>query len=227
MSKKFKEHLHYFPHDFNTSINFLEDIELPKIVINEKAYMDMIYITSQSNNNEISWLGSVDKVNNVYIIDNIYLFEQTVSSTTTLITPNSIVKLGTEMLKAGMIKEVNKLRFWGHLHPGNSTSPSKDDNDTMDILRKRCKDYFIRGIFGRKGKAEFSLFDYSKGIWFNDVEWNFYRNENVERRDVIKKLIEEKVKKEIITFPSFGGYWQGETEHDIKDHIFKQGHYYH
>ena len=35
-------------------------------------------------------------------------------------------------------------------------------------------DYFIRGIFGRNGRAEFTFFDYRSGLRWNDVSWSMY-----------------------------------------------------
>ena len=228
MSKKFKSAEYYFPHDFETNVTVLRNVILPEIIITESAYMDMVYITSQSENDEISWLGSVDKVGNRYTISNVYLFDQEVSSTSTEISEKSIVKLGTDMLKSGLVKEVNKLRFWGHLHPGNSTSPSHTDNEQLEVFKKRCKDYFIRGIFGRKGKAEFTLFDFENGFCFNDVEWKFNVVENIERRDYIKKLIDEKVKKEVFpSFPMVSSFVEYKQNSKGYDNYSEFGHYHH
>ena len=229
MRKKVKSSAeYYFPHDFETSVTILDNVILPEIIITEKAYMDMIYITSQADSDEISWLGSVDKADNIYTINNVYLFDQVVSSASTEITEKSIVKLGTEMLKAGSIKEVNKLRFWGHLHPGGSTSPSHTDNQQLGVFQKRCNDYFIRGIFGRKGRAEFTLFDFENGLCFNDIEWKFGMVSNTERRDYIKKCIGEKVKKETtFSFPMVSS-WEGNKQNSKGDNdYFKFGHYFH
>ena len=226
MNEKNKKEIYYFPHEFKTSVELLSNIVIPEIILTESAYMDMVYIISQSKNDEISWLGSVNKVENIYTIDNVYLFEQTVSATTTEISEKSIVKLGTEMLKQGLIKEVNKLKFWGHLHPGNSTSPSHVDNAQIEVFNKRCKDYFIRGIFGRKGRAEFSLFNYSTGICFNDIEWKFAGIANIQRRDYIRKQIEEKVKKEVITVFPFHNNFK-DTATFAEESYFKYGHYHH
>lgn len=192
-----KETAYFFPHKFKTGITLLEEIDVPTIVLTDQSYMDMFYITSQCGNDEISWLGSVDKLNNTYIINNIYLLEQKVTSTSTEISEVSLVKLVTDLLKKGMMKEVNSLRFWGHLHPGNSTSPSGTDNAQMGIFRKNCNDFFIRGILGRNGRMEFSVFDYVKGLVFDDVEWSTQKISDVTRKNEIKKAIEEKVKKEV------------------------------
>lgn len=188
----------FSPHDFKTGVTFLNSVAVPEIIISNRAYMDIAYIISQSPEDEISWLGSVDVIDGNYIISDVYLLEQTVSGASISITEASYAKLIMEVIKTKGIKEANKLRFWGHLHPGNSTSPSHVDNEQMKIFEKNCKDFFIRGIFGRKGRAEFSVFDYTKALCFSDTSWSITIGIDVNRKEEIKKLIDTKIKKEII-----------------------------
>jgi len=42
----------------------------------------------------------------------------------------------------------------------------------MKIFADSCKDFFLRGILGRYGRMEFTLFQYEKGLTFHDVVWS-------------------------------------------------------
>lgn len=210
----------YFPHNCKTQITCLPGFELPEINISTAAYMDIAYITSQSPDNEISWLGSVDLVDGNYIINNVYLLEQTVSMASISVSEVAYAKLIGEIIRTKGIKEANKLKFWGHLHPGDSTSPSQEDNKQMKVFQRNCKDFFIRGIFSRSGKAEFSVFDYNKTLCFEDVSWFSSIDIDTKRKEEIKKLIKEKVKKEVI-LPFIGKDHAKNYPYGLDDEFFK------
>lgn len=201
--KKRDKNYGYFPHTFKQEIKILSSVVIPEIVISQNAFNDIKSIVSQCGENEISWLGSVDKVENIYYINNVYLVKQTVSTATTEIEPEAIAELATQLILEKKLQEVNKLRFWGHLHPSNSTSPSITDEKQMILFVNEKTDFYIRGIFGRKGRAEFSVFDYVQKLQFNDVEWEIQNTCNEERHLQIKAQIDKYVKINNITYLPF------------------------
>jgi hypothetical protein len=55
-------------------------------------------------------------------------------------------------------------------HVRMGTSPSGQDDTQMEDFSKDV-DWFIRGIFNKDGRAEFSIWFYKQGIAYNDVQW--------------------------------------------------------
>lgn len=182
-------------HDFQTKMEFLSNEgQTPKVIIEMKAYLDMFYLVEAAGGDEVGWLGTISKDGETYLIEEIFIFDQEVSSISTEIDPESVAEVATDLIKKGEVKKVNSLKFWGHVHPGNSTTPSSQDEEQMSVF-KDGNDYFLRGIFDRNGRAEFTLFDYVRGLRFNDVPWDIKLYEDDGRKEEIKKLVSEKVKK--------------------------------
>ncbi len=154
----------------------------------------MYYIAAASGREEISWLGTVSKISSVYTIEEVMLFEQEVEVAETAMSPADIAKVATELLVNGAIEKVNALKFWGHVHPSNSTSPSGQDEIQMDVL-SNGNDWFIRGIFGRHGRAEFTFYDFARGLRFNDVSWEIILPHDDTREADIRDQVKQKVKK--------------------------------
>ncbi len=192
----------FAPHDFQTETVLL-NYAVPHIKITQAAYLDMYYIAAASGQEEISWLGTVKKVGHVYTIEEVILFEQEVEMATTAMTPADIAKVSTDLIIAGEIEKVNSLKFWGHVHPSNSTSPSGQDESQMDVL-SNGNEWFIRGIFGRYGRAEFTFFDWGHGLRFNDVPWELVVPNDESREAEIRDQVTAKVKK-VIHQPIFSG----------------------
>lgn len=201
--KKKDKNCDYFPHNFKQEIKILSSVNIPEIIISQNAFNDIKSIVSQCGNNEISWLGSVEKIENIYYINNVYLLQQTVSIASIEIEPEAIAELATRLIMDKKLQEVNKLRFWGHVHPNNSTSPSMTDEKQMKLFVNEQTDFYIRGIFGRKGRAEFSVFDYVQKLQFDDVEWEIQNICNEERDKQIKAQIDKYVKTNNITYLPF------------------------
>lgn len=185
-----------------SDIELLEDVVKPVIAITPEVYMDMQYIIEEGGKEEISWLGSIKQVNNKYLIDSIFIFLQECSYSSIEIMSDNILKFVSEKLKKGNSFEkdcMTRLRFWGHTHPGGSTSPSRMDETQMNVFKENP--FFIRGIFTKNSMCSFSFFDYKKGLKFNFSESNLMNfldvKEDTLRRDKIKKEIKEKVLKQV------------------------------
>ena len=192
--KRSKEVINYLPHVCATEIRFLKQIDIPEIVISDEAYIDMVYLCEEAGNSEIGWVGSVDKIPEGYFIRKVWVLPQTVGSASTESTSSQYAELLTRLCVEGQVEEVNKIRFWGHLHPSSSTKPSGIDKEQMGLFSKDC-DYYIRAILGRGGRAEFCVFDYIAGLQYDDVKWKIKFLENEERQKFIKNEVAKYVKK--------------------------------
>lgn len=213
------------PHQFETNVVVMHDAT-PEVVISPQAYLDQYYLAAEAGHGEISWLGTVHRDGHILLIDKIFLFEQEVSTSSTEILPESIAMVAHKLIQEGRMDDVNRIKFWGHLHPGNSTSPSGQDENQMDTFRNG-NDWFLRGIFGREGRAEFTFFDYIRGLRYNDIPWSVALAESQERRRELAAEVAEKVREAVqaVHVSYAGGYARhgaealglGEEEIEIED----------
>lgn len=185
------------PHKFATTVRIIDG--MPKIEISRKAADDMAYIIDKSPK-EVSWLGSVKMIGEnpqsaTYHIEEVFIIDQQVSAAETEMNEDGLGKFGEEMSKTekGMLI-LNHLHFWGHSHVEMETFASATDIKQMDLFKDNDRDYFIRGIFNKKGKAQFSIFLYELDIEFHDVEWSVKAPTIPEARKVFwDKELEAKV----------------------------------
>lgn len=201
----------FMPHAFQTKVQLIVKTK-PQILISPQAYDDMVHIGSWSGSDEIGWLGTVVQTGNFeFLIKEIYLVGQEVHGSTTKITEDGLAELVAEY------PDINEeLRFWGHVHPGNSTDPSPQDETQMDMFT--YNEWFIRGIFGRQGRAEFTLFDYKRGLVFRDCPWRKISVEDDARKQYWKEQVAKYVQK-TSSFVSTTKYaWQNQNNQS-KGHI--------
>ena len=183
----------------------------PKVFIEIKALNKMNEYIRQSND-EIGWLGTATKKNNNYTIHDVFLFEQEVHSTTTEITVEGLNNFSMEILKErDGINIWNNMKLWGHSHVNISTSPSGQDDKQMEIFTQNANDFFIRIIGNKKGSMKIDIWDYDKGIIYENLEYDINFGHEQISIDMLKKeirnlqnIIEEKtkIKKEDVDFIS-------------------------
>lgn len=182
------------PHEAEPKVMVLgDDITIPTLLLSLEAYCDTHYIIESSDSNEVGWLGTIQKLdNNQYLIGRVFLFNQEVSGTHCEFDQKNIGKFYSDMLKNTANKALlNSILFWGHLHPGDMTEPSGQDEEQMDLFSHNP--FFIRGIFTRRGKCVFTFFDFERKIKIVDCPWQLHLADN-ERREAIAHEIKEKVK---------------------------------
>jgi hypothetical protein len=189
------------PHKATPSLELIDgegsSQEMPVIQVTMDAYRDTNYIIQEAGNEEVGWLGTVTWLEdeNVFQIDSVFLFHQDVGVAHTEIDPEDLARFYMDMLKANPDnkKLLKRLLFWGHLHPGDMTGPSGQDDEQMKEFAHNA--FFIRGIFTRNGKSVYTLYDYERGIKIYDVPWELtYAGNSAERRDMIRREIRDKVR---------------------------------
>lgn len=179
------------PHEFRTQL--VHNFTQPKIFVTLEAYGDMLAIAENSGSDEIGWLGTVTELGNgKFLIDGIAMPAQQVHGATCELTEDGLGEFFTELATTDF-DACERMHFWGHVHPGNSTSPSSQDEEQMNLFKHN--DWFVRGIFGRNGRAEFTFFDFKSGIRWNDVSWSIYCPVDESRRAKWATEIAAKVKK--------------------------------
>lgn len=123
---------------------------------------------------EIGWLGTAHKHRSDVVIEDVYLFDQEVHSTTTEITPEGLSQFGEELLQREDVDGMsiwNSLKVWGHSHVNMGVTPSAQDNTQMDTFGNSGHDWFIRIIANKKGELKIDLYDYENGIQYHDLPW--------------------------------------------------------
>jgi hypothetical protein len=176
---------------------------VPVVYVSPLANAKMQYYVDIVSD-EVGWLGTVEELEcGDYYIDDVYLFDQEVNGATTEISEDSLSEFATEMLKQPDGMDImNKMRFWGHSHINMATGPSAQDNSQMDTFASSGHDFFIRGIFNKKGEVNLSIYHYGRGVIFHHVEWQIYTEETDELRDQIELEVKSKVKKKTYAYSS-------------------------
>ncbi|HBK34999.1 TPA: hypothetical protein DDZ01_03325 [Candidatus Uhrbacteria bacterium] len=186
----------FLPHDFEQKAEMLRRPPLPLIRISPEALRDM-YIFVDQGKEEIGWLGTVTREGNVFLIEEVFLPEQKVHMARALITVDGLSKLTMDLLEnrpEDGVEVINNLRFWGHSHVNGMTTPSGQDDRQMDQFKGNGCEWFIRGIFNKHGRMQFSIFFYDEGYVVHDVRWEIAQPVDTKREADLKKAISERVK---------------------------------
>jgi len=155
-------------HAFKESVEYTFDI--PKIYISKDALKDM-YVIVQSCSEEVGWLGTVDRVEGGFHIKEIFVPDQEVHSTTCEISPDGVSEVAMRLLKRkNGDKMVNSLRFWGHSHVNMGVFASQQDEDQFEEFYDNC-DFFIRGVFNKKGETYFTIYLREEKVIIDDAAW--------------------------------------------------------
>lgn len=169
-------------------------LDPPTILLSLEAYVDTTAIISVAGSEEIGWLGTVKKLpDEHYEIGRVFLFPQEVGHSHTEFDPAGLGKFYTDLLKQDPANRemLSSILFWGHLHPGDMTGASDQDEDQMTAFAHN--EFFIRGIFTRGGKCVFTFYDYRRGLKITDCPWQITCG--TERKAAMAKEVAEKVRK--------------------------------
>jgi hypothetical protein len=148
---------------------------------------------------EIGWLGTAERYDNVFLIKDVYLFNQEVNATTCEINPTSLADFVTEQITIDADKGMeiaNSLKLWGHSHVNMGVSPSGQDESQVRTF-KDGNDWFIRVIANKSGEMEFALYDFVNNISYSDVKWCMYVPTEEGLEETIKAEMSVKVKDKV------------------------------
>jgi hypothetical protein len=163
------------PHGFQPEVELLHE-RLPRVLITPEAYRNMcLYVEIAQK--EVGWMGTVSRTaDGDFLIEDTFLLEQLVHSTETELASEDIGKLTMRLIDSGAdgLEKANKLRFWGHSHVRMGTSPSGTDERTMERFGREGMPWYVRGIFNKEGRGEFTVYLYERGMRINDSEWQVW-----------------------------------------------------
>lgn len=162
------------------------DENTPFIYLTTEVLMKMNnYI--QNTDKEISWLGSVERENNIFTIVDVMLFQQDVTGVTTELDEGGLSAFASHLMQTNQIELYNSIRMWGHSHVSLPINPSGTDNDTFKQFYESCE-YFIRLIANKKGEIKIDFIDNDRHIKYLDMDWYELKSE---RQIELEKLISE------------------------------------
>lgn len=189
----------FIPHTFENKIQTIKKV--PSVYFTLESLSKMRKYTDVCPN-EIGWFGVVQKetkeTQDLYLVQDVYLFDQRVHATTTEITPDGIAKFCDKVLSTKESEEalaiINNLRLWGHSHVNMDTSPSgQDDKQMLEFAENNC-DYFIRVITNKRGKLRVDVFDNVSNLKFLDIKWEIAYALSEEEENAIDAEYKEMVK---------------------------------
>lgn len=159
------------PHRFRPQSQLLS--KSPKVLITPQAYKLMcLYVEIAPK--EVGWHGTVTRTKDGdFLIEETFLLEQEVTGTETELGTAGREKLVLDFLKLGDpgLEKANQLRFWGHSHVRMGTSPSPTDESTMRQFGKEGMPWYVRGIFTKTGRGEFTIYLFDQGLRIIDAPW--------------------------------------------------------
>lgn len=165
MDEPFKVHM------FSPKVEMLK--RTPKVLITPEAFKRMsLYVELGSK--EVGWLGTAERTaGGDFLITNTFLLDQEVTPTETELSVDGINALAMQLVEQGDagMKALNELKFWGHSHVRMGTSPSGTDERTMERFGREGHPWYIRGIFNKRGRAEFTIYLFEEGLRINDAPW--------------------------------------------------------
>jgi len=159
----------------------------------------VITLAVQHCTKEVGWLGMVTKLDNGdYLIDKIYIPEQTVSGAETDISADAMAALAAEIFAEG--DDPSRLKYWGHSHVNMGVGPSgQDETQVEEYLDSHS--VFLRGIYNKRGESKVDIYDRTQGVVFqcvpnsvqglsheDEAAWIAVINRNVQERSYTQNL---------------------------------------
>lgn len=158
-------------HMFSPKVELLK--RTPKVLITPEAFKRMsLYV--ELGTKEVGWLGTAERTaSGDFLITNTFLLDQEVTPTETELSVDGINALAMQLVEQGDagMKALNELKFWGHSHVRMGTSPSGTDERTMERFGREGHPWYLRGIFNKRGRAEFTIYLFEEGLRINDAPW--------------------------------------------------------
>ena len=130
-------------------------IDEPILFYTAKAKAIIDYLVQMSPQ-EIGWLGTVQTLQNGYLVDRIYVPKQQVTQTETDIDEGAMAALAEELFGAGI--DPSCLFYWGHSHVNMGVSPSGQDERQVREYLDSCP-IFIREIRNKRGEVKVDIYD--------------------------------------------------------------------
>ena len=159
----------------NLELLFDKDIKKPVVQLSVKAYIKMRMLINECNK-EVAWHGTVSRNDNVYTIEDIFVYPQEAASATVESDDEEYPKWCMQLPD----EVINKLRFQGHSHVNMGVTPSSTDlnnwNEFLSIIPDN--DFYIFCISNKRGEYTWCLYDKQNNICFENKDISWYITDN-------------------------------------------------
>jgi hypothetical protein len=144
-----------------------QGVEKPTVYVTASAYMKMMSLIKNSSK-ELAWYGITSRINSNYIIEDILVYPQTVTSVTVDADEVKCAKWFMELPD----ETINNLKFQGHSHVGMSASPSGRDTNNWQQFANLLKpnEFMILCIGNNKGEFYWNIYDKSINVLFENKD---------------------------------------------------------
>lgn len=171
--------------------NLTDPDSKPVIIFSDLAYSKCQKLI-QTCTGEVGWQGTVSRKDNVFVIEDIFVYPQTVTAAT--VTTDELEY--AQWLMQLPTKTVNKLRFQAHSHVNMPVTPSATDTTLYKKFIKTLNedDFYIFMIMNKRKDINVWLYDLKTNLRYNTDEIIVKRAYDVDKwYDEIKKanLIKE------------------------------------
>ena len=120
-------------------VSLLREPESPTLLYTQKVKYQIDMLVNRCKE-EVSWMGLVDQIDDLtYLVTEIFVPEQEVTSTTTEIEGDALADLFMELINQG--KDPEKLIYHGHSHVNMAVSPSQQDEDQIHQFLQSCNSF--------------------------------------------------------------------------------------
>lgn len=173
-------------------------IEKPTIIVEAEA-SNKLWSYVNLCEKEIGWHGTVVREGNTFYIKDVFLFPQTVTAAT--------VTTDDDAYSTWILSQEDEvfehMRFHGHSHVNMGVTPSGTDITYQANLLRDVTDFYIFGIFNKRGLMNFCIYDIETNILFeqNDIVVQDYCTEY---DSVIEDEIDRFVQQTVVIPQSYG-----------------------
>lgn len=189
--------------DFNIKITpdvllTTDNVQKPIVYLTAQTYIKIQKLIEASSD-ELAWHGTVTKLDNAYLIDDVFVYPQTVTS----VTVDSDEEAYAKWLMELDDDIINRLRFQGHSHVNMGVTPSGRDTGNWQAFLNLLKDdeFYIFCIANKKDQFYWTIYDMKTNIIFEnkDIEMIVIDNDCLSIKDWVKENIQTYIKRQQTT----------------------------
>ena len=169
-----------------------QGIDKPTVFITTTAYSKMLALINSSDK-ELAWYGTATRVLHNYLIEDIFVYPQSVTAATVDADEEACAKWFMELPD----ETINKLCFQGHSHVNMSASPSGRDTTNWQKFANLLKpgEFYILCIGNKRGEFYWNIYDTACNVYFENKDIDYCVID--ERGNSIKDWATENIKKYI------------------------------
>lgn len=188
--------------------------QAPKLYMCSDAYVKMGSLIKECTD-EIGWFGTVEQIEDGFVIKDIFVSPQTVTGST-VTSDEEEERKWRETLDDDTY---NSLRFHGHSHVNMGVTPSTvDERYRSEIIANIPKDgFFIFLIGNKRGELNIEVYDLKENIVYDekDCPLKLVTSDGIPVDDYVAKSMKNVKKNKVTTFSGYTGY--GTTKKDDKE----------